>query len=153
MPQDFTDDKSTFVQVMAWCCQATSHYLSQCWPRNMSPYGIIRPQWVNSHLMTWKNMIFFFIPQYIFMQVLRNHGGQDLSPMIISITFFSLSSLSAFDIRVTPTVDLTDFEEKIKTWCNESGPDVVYEFEQVWSWKYLTENWLGVGKYCNTLMG
>ena len=20
---------------MAWCCQATSHYLSQCWPRSM----------------------------------------------------------------------------------------------------------------------
>ena len=25
--------------VMAWCRQATSHYLSQCWPRSMSPYG------------------------------------------------------------------------------------------------------------------
>ena len=33
MPQDLTDDKSTLVQVMAWCRQATSHYLSQCrWP-------------------------------------------------------------------------------------------------------------------------
>ena len=31
MPQDLTDDKSTLVQVMAWCHQATSHYLSQCW--------------------------------------------------------------------------------------------------------------------------
>ena len=29
----WTDDKSTLVQVMAWCWQATSHYLSQCWPR------------------------------------------------------------------------------------------------------------------------
>ena len=26
------NDKSTWVQVMAWCHQATSHYLSQCWP-------------------------------------------------------------------------------------------------------------------------
>ena len=26
MPQDLTDDKSTWVQVMAWCRQATSHY-------------------------------------------------------------------------------------------------------------------------------
>ena len=34
------DDKSTLVQVMAWCRQATSHYLSQCWPNSMSPYGI-----------------------------------------------------------------------------------------------------------------
>ena len=30
MPQYLTDDKSTLVQVMAWCRQATSHYLSQC---------------------------------------------------------------------------------------------------------------------------
>ena len=29
--------KSTWVQVMAWCHQATSHYLSQCWPRSLSP--------------------------------------------------------------------------------------------------------------------
>ena len=39
--------RSTSVQVMAWCRQATSHYLSQCWPRSMSPYGVTRPQWVN----------------------------------------------------------------------------------------------------------
>ena len=39
--------KSTLVQVMAWCHQATSHYLSQCWPRSMPPYGFTRPQWVN----------------------------------------------------------------------------------------------------------
>ena len=44
MPLDLTDDKSTLVQVMAWCRQATSHYLSQCWPRSMSPNGITRPQ-------------------------------------------------------------------------------------------------------------
>ena len=30
----------------AWCHQATSHYLSKCWPRSMSPYGVTRPQWV-----------------------------------------------------------------------------------------------------------
>ena len=47
IPRDLTDDKSTLVQVMACCCQATSHYLSQCWPSSMSPYGVIRPQWVN----------------------------------------------------------------------------------------------------------
>ena len=43
MPRDPTDDKSTLVQVMAWCRQATSHYLSQCWPRSVSPYGVTRP--------------------------------------------------------------------------------------------------------------
>ena len=47
MPQDLTDDKSTLVQVMAWCRQATSHYLSQCWLSPLSPNGVARPQWVN----------------------------------------------------------------------------------------------------------
>ena len=45
---DFTDDQSTLVQVMAWYCQATSHYLSQCWPRSLSPYAVTRPEWVIS---------------------------------------------------------------------------------------------------------
>ena len=48
MPQDLTDDKSIWVQVMAWCRQATSHYLSQCWPISMSPNGVTRPQWVKN---------------------------------------------------------------------------------------------------------
>ena len=46
MPQDLTDDKSKLVQVMAWCHQATSHYMSQCWLSSLSPYGVARPQWV-----------------------------------------------------------------------------------------------------------
>ena len=44
---DLGDDESTLVQVMAWCLQATSHYLNQCWPRFLLSYGISRPQWVN----------------------------------------------------------------------------------------------------------
>ena len=47
MSLDLTD-KSTLVQVMAWCRQAPSHYLSQWWPRSLSPYAIIRPQWVKA---------------------------------------------------------------------------------------------------------
>ena len=39
---------STLVQVMAWCRQATSHYLNQCWPRSPTPYGVTRPQWVKT---------------------------------------------------------------------------------------------------------
>ena len=48
MPQGLTDDQSTLAQVMAWCRQATSHYLSQCWPRSLSPYCVTRPQWVKT---------------------------------------------------------------------------------------------------------
>ena len=46
MSPDFTDDQSTLVQVMAWCRQATSHYLNQCWPRSPTTYGVTRPQLV-----------------------------------------------------------------------------------------------------------
>ena len=46
MPQHLTDHWSTLVQVMAWCRQATSYYLSQCCPRSLSPYDVTRPQWV-----------------------------------------------------------------------------------------------------------
>ena len=66
MPQDLTDDKSTLVQVMAWCRQATSHYLNQCWPRSPTSYGVTRPQWVNTgsgngiawqhQAITWTNV-------------------------------------------------------------------------------------------------
>ena len=33
--QNLTDVKSTLVQEMAWCHQATSHYWNQCWPRQI----------------------------------------------------------------------------------------------------------------------
>ena len=46
MPQNSTDDKSTLVKVMTWCRQATSHFLSQCWPISLSPHDVTRPQWV-----------------------------------------------------------------------------------------------------------
>ena len=41
---DLTDDKSTLVQVIAWCLQVTIHDLSQCWPCSMLPSGVTRPQ-------------------------------------------------------------------------------------------------------------
>ena len=41
--------KSTLVQVMAWCHQATSHYLSQGWLSSLSHCGIARPKWVKQN--------------------------------------------------------------------------------------------------------
>ena len=45
-----TDQKSSLVQIMAWCQQVTSHHPSQHWPKSMSPYwyGIINPQCVTN---------------------------------------------------------------------------------------------------------
>ena len=59
---DFTEDKSTLVQVMTWCHQATGHYLSQCWPRSVSPYNAIRPQWVKQQGIFSKC---YFISYYV----------------------------------------------------------------------------------------
>ena len=47
----FTDDKWTLVQVMAWCRQAGSHYLSQCLLWSMLPCGIAKPRWVKLTLI------------------------------------------------------------------------------------------------------
>ena len=58
MPQNPSDDKSTLVQVMAWCRQAASHYLSQCCPRSLSPYGVTRPQWVKLILVNQNRIAF-----------------------------------------------------------------------------------------------
>ena len=44
MPPNSIDDKSTLVQIMAWCHQAPSHYLNQYWPISLMPYGIPRLQ-------------------------------------------------------------------------------------------------------------
>ena len=40
MSKNTLDEKSTSIQVMFWCLQATNHYLSQCWPRSMPPYDV-----------------------------------------------------------------------------------------------------------------
>ena len=46
MSLDFTTDQS--INLDSGSSQASSHYLSQSWPKFMMPYGIIRLQWVNS---------------------------------------------------------------------------------------------------------
>ena len=63
---NFTDDQSTLVQVMAWCHQATSHYLSQCWPRSLSLYGITRPQWYNLNSTTQSHILGFSLYDTVF---------------------------------------------------------------------------------------
>ena len=72
MPQDLTNDKSTLVQLMAWCRQATSHYLNRCWPRYLTPYGVTRPQGVKAmrHEQKWQT----FCRQYFQMDFFLNEN-------------------------------------------------------------------------------
>ena len=63
MSVDLTDDKSsTLVQVMAWCRQATSAYLSHCWPSFLLPYCFTRSWWVNVWLYLF---VYLFIYLFI----------------------------------------------------------------------------------------
>ena len=64
MPLNLIDDKSTLDQVMAWCRQATSHYLNQCWHRSMSPNGVTRPQWVNSQARLFVDDCLMYRPMF-----------------------------------------------------------------------------------------
>ena len=51
---------------MAWCQQATSHYLSQSWPRSLLPYDITRPQWVMVMVWCWgPGNVFLVVPPRI----------------------------------------------------------------------------------------
>ena len=43
MPKNAFEDKSALAQLIT----NKKHYLSQYWPRSMSPFGVTRPQWVD----------------------------------------------------------------------------------------------------------
>ena len=85
MSLDLTDRKSSLVQVLAWCRQATSHYLSQCWPRSMSPYiapldhnELNHSKTLQRHLETWKSLIIQCLDQLMpLMQQSSDITGRD----------------------------------------------------------------------------
>ena len=100
--QDLADNKSILVQVMAWCRQATSQYLIQCWSRSVSPYADSTPQWLKNlndwnrsrnsqqcfrppHTQTWfdkKTCIPVFLNnKYVQSSVHENHRTCQTFPM------------------------------------------------------------------------
>ena len=117
MPLDLTGDKSTLVQVMAWCRQATSHYLNQCWPRSLSPYGVTRPQWVklNSSL-----------PSDTIQHVLINTAlGNGLVPVRHpAITQTNVESLS----------DFREIQIKIQFWSKKMPSKMLSAKRQSFCW-------------------
>ena len=92
---DFTDDQPTLVQVMAWCRQATSHYLSQCWPRSMSPNGVTRPQWVNYVAITSSSKGPF---PYVARSESLLHWGLYQVDGILTTTFWTALSMMPYGI-------------------------------------------------------
>ena len=47
------DNNPAFVQIMAWRRKATSHSLTQWWPRLLTHICVSRPQWVKTRTPCW----------------------------------------------------------------------------------------------------
>ena len=105
MPLDLTDDKSTLVQVMAWCHQATSHYLSQCWPRSMSPNGVARPQWVSS----------------LASGICGSNFNSVISMHMLQINFMSVPYETAHRWMPQDTFDDKSSLVQVMAWCHQAS--------------------------------
>ena len=124
---NLADDKSTLVQVMAWCRQATSHYLSQCWPRSVSPYGVTRPQWVINHWLS--DRIRNYIPVKLWdvithpwLNLLRlRQNGRHFSDDILKYIFLNENVWISIKIslKFVPKVPINNYPAlvQIMAWC------------------------------------
>ena len=88
IPDEFTDDKLTLVQVMAWCHQATSQYLSQYWPKSILKYGITQS---HNSLTYWWNFLRALFNHLLYT---RNTVGKVYFPSQDITNIKSLSFLS-----------------------------------------------------------
>ena len=125
MPQDLTNGKSTLVQIMAWCHQAPSHYLSQCWSRSMSSYGITWSQSVNKpkSFLNIRSIIFpqspCFIP-FIYGPILSNLHGINRPvtkcPLFPNVYWFLSSRDREFYVKSRTTHGCWKTPDNLKHW-------------------------------------
>ena len=130
MPLKLSDDKSTLVQVMAWCRQATSHYLSQLWPRSLSPNGITRPQWVN---------IKTIFPRY------EDSHVKDKMVMRLSC----LVHPGVRDKRRVSEIDLSQPRHETTFWWRHNGPVTSQSTDPI-KWPNYPLQLIGIHVHINT---
>ena len=114
-----TDDKSTLVQVMAWCLQATSHCLKQCWPRSMSPYGGTRPWWVKGGKpLPQQNITFHILEETV--KNLRWKGNCQCPPWPFSVNQLSFVWFNNVWTETCNIVHVQSILSLLMTWnCKE----------------------------------
>ena len=124
---DLSDDKSTLVQVMAWCCQATSHYLNQCWPRSLSPYGVTRSQWVNtlfperSKTAVMWNVWFGCIFSWLISKAFRADSRLALSQRETLLQCNAISHRLGANLESVLSVSIVLVQ--VMDWCRQSLPE------------------------------
>ena len=115
MSLDLTD-KSTLVQVMAWCHQATSHYLNQCWSSSMSPYCATRLPRLKAGVWVIKALSIHF------------SAMKSSSSGTVSIRFLKFHSYLTGDPIHCHLLNISDMFWKpvlknSENWCNISNPN------------------------------
>ena len=102
MPQnifDYSQLDSTLVPVMAWCHKATSHYLNQCWPRFVSPYGVTRLQWLTHAVLNLflgnMNIWLHFLLSFLTYQ--KDPGSCNASPWKRRTCFYCIVNIVIAD--------------------------------------------------------
>ena len=113
MPHNLTNEKSTLVQAMAWCLQATSHYLSQRWPKSMPQNGITRSQWDKPvESLVFNNIVWYHIDDLAqerhnsIANALELHFSST-NPSICSITTLRVECMSYLNTHTHITPYLT----------------------------------------------
>ena len=92
------DDKATMVQVIAWCRQATIHFLRQCCPRYMLPNGVTRSQCISYFkslilLLIYTSCIIYWLVTHI-TEYYRNEWLDECLYSQISAYYMHVASLS-----------------------------------------------------------
>ena len=123
---DHGDEKSTWVQVMAWCRQATSHYLNQYWRRSLPPYGIPRPQWVKN--------VFESVPCKKRCQFCSDHWSIGMPSWDLS-TLVQVMICHLFGIKPLPEPMLTSCQLHPKEYIS-----VTFHLEFICYWKCHLQN-------------
>ena len=137
MSLGLANEKSAFVQVMAWCRQTTSHYLSQCWPSSMPPNGcyhlvfITLGQWFTC--MWWQSP---FHSQYPIVNQMTRYWHFNITNEIVSLynEYWKLNYVKCDTNPYVPNY----FEET-------SSIDVHF-------FSIISRHWDGTGSYKSFLM-
>ena len=138
MPQDLTDDKSTLIQVMAWCRQATSHYMNQCWSR--MPFGIISPNELSLNMLNcfrdYKRFIHVLNlisdlawPKWVKLTLEQQHVVCPTQPIPCLLMFWGL---------------LEPGHQQAWSW----PPKPVYSISSIWRVNSLSPGWCGCDFKC-----
>ena len=123
---------------MAWCRQATSHYLSQCWHRSMPPYGVTRPQWVIVNIEFSFDCIF---------HICHCYASCNIAPacittrLIIQLQIWNSISFTKSN-RLVMMHDETANARKVSNW-----------YQIPWQVNSKTSTWVVLAISCNETIG